>query len=250
MNFTTKTHAKAKTGISYLGSVNLSTKHKKAYDYKELTYGLYLAPAKMSGYEVCPMRTKECTSLCLNGSGHSLAYGDMINGSRIRKTKLFFEHREFFVRWMIAEIITARDKAKRLGYRFSVRLNNTSDIPPTSFYITEGGKSVNILELFPDVQFYDYTKVPNRTTLSSKYPNYDITFSYSGLNMETCEEMLKNKVRVAMVFKKVPETFMGYKVVNGDNYDMRYLDPKNVIVGLKFKVVKNRVSKNSKFVIS
>ena len=150
---------------------------------------------------------------------------------------------------MISEIESAKKKAQKLGYRFSVRLNNTSDISPESFYVIKDGKSVNILQLYPDVQFYDYTKVPKRVELTKKYPNYDITFSFSGFNMETCEDMLKNNIRVAMVFNIIPDTFMGYKVIDGDKYDMRYLDPNNVIVGLVFKRVKNKIQKSTKFVI-
>lgn len=249
MLFISKSLAKKSTGISYLGSVNMTTKHKKAYEYNELTYGLYLAPANMSGYEVCPMRSKDCTELCLNGSGMSIVYENLIYNGRILKTKLFFEHRSFFMEWMIAEIKSAKTKAEKLNYRFSVRLNNTSDISPESFYINIDGKNMNILEIFPDVQFYDYTKVPKRIELMKKYPNYDVTFSYSGYNLEVCENMLKNDVRVAMVFTKVPETFMGYDVIDGDDYDMRYLDPKNVIVGLKFKRVKTKLTNQIKFVI-
>lgn len=252
MLFLSKRNAKIITNIAYLGSVNLTTKHHKAYNYNELVYGLYLAPANMSGYEVCPMRSKECTQLCLNGSGMGILYPSMINKSRIKKTKLFFENRTFFMEWMIEEIKSAKAKAERLGYRFSVRLNNTSDISPESFYIFKDGKNMNILELFPDVQFYDYTKVPKRVELMKKYHNYDVTFSYSGFNMEVCEDMLKNNVRVAMVFKNVPESFMGYEVIDGDAYDMRYLDPNNVIVGLKYKTLKeskNRLADKSKFVI-
>lgn len=249
MLFTTLTTAKKLTNLSYLGSVNKSVKHQKAYDYNELTYGLYLAPANLSGYEVCPMRSDECTALCLNGSGYALRYENYIFKSRIKRTKLFFEHRNFFMNWMIHEIKTAKNKAEKLGYKFSIRLNNTSDISPESFYVYIDGKKQNILEIFPDVQFYDYTKVPKRVELMKKYPNYDVTFSFSGFNMETCETMLKNNVRVAMVFKNIPETFMGYNVINGDHYDMRYTDPKNVIVGLKFKTVKNKFNHDTKFVI-
>jgi hypothetical protein len=230
----------------------MTTKHVKAYQYNELVYGLYLAPAKLSGYEVCPMRSNECTELCLNGSGMSVIHEDHVNYSRIKKTKLFFEHREFFMDWLIAEIETVRKKAEKLGYRFSIRLNNTSDISPESFYINKDGKSVNILQLYPNVQFYDYTKVPKRIELTQKYPNYDITFSYSGFNMDTCIKMLSNGIRVAMVFKNVPETFMEFKVIDGDEYDMRYLDPNNVIVGLKYKKLKaekNKLLQTFKFVI-
>lgn len=132
MEFKNKAQAKRETGINYLGSVNLTTKHAKAYKYDELTYGLYLAPAKMSGYEVCSMRTAECTALCLNESGMNRMNmnDEMINNSRIQKTKLFFEEKDFFMDWMISEIKSAKLKADKLGYRFSIRLNNTSDLSP------------------------------------------------------------------------------------------------------------------------
>jgi hypothetical protein len=243
--------AKKSTGLSYLGMVNNSTKHEKAYKFDELVYTLYLAPAKMSGYEVCPMRTKECTLLCLNESGRNKmdTHKNTINNSRIKKTKLFFEEREFFMKWLIDDIAIAKKKAEKLGYHFSVRLNNTSDISPESFYLSIDGVNKNILEIFPDVQFYDYTKVPNRMRLKEKYKNYDLTFSFSGENMEECFKMLFNHTRVAMVFDKVPEEYKGYKVIDGDQYDMRYRDEPNVIVGLKFKRVRNKLDKKYKFVI-
>lgn len=253
MIYTTKAEAKRLTGISYLGSVNMTTKHQKAYKYDELTYSLYLAPAKMSGYEVCPMRTKECTKLCLNESGmNSMTQktkGDVINESRIKKTKLFFEHREFFVNWLIDEIYSAKLKAEKLGYHFSVRLNNTSDLPPTLFQVTYKGEKRNILEIFPMVQFYDYTKVYNRIELVKKYKNYDLTFSFSGSNFTECTKALENKIRVAVVFKELPKTFWNKKVIDGDLYDMRYRDKKNIIVGLKYKRVRNKLETTNKFVI-
>jgi hypothetical protein len=251
MEYTTKAQAKRLTGISYLGSVNLTTKHQKAYKYNELTYSLYLAPAKSSGYEVCPMRSEECTLLCLNESGMNTMNmnGDKINQSRIKKTKLFFEHREFFVNWLIDEIYTAKKRADKLGYKFSVRLNNTSDITPESFYVTYKGEKRNVLEIFSNTQFYDYTKVPKRIELLKKYKNYDLTFSFSGYNSVDCVSMLNNGVRVAVVFKKVPDTFWGRKVIDGDAYDMRYYDEKDIIVGLKYKRVRNKLDDNYKFVV-
>jgi hypothetical protein len=205
----------------------------------------------MSGYEVCPKRNEECTSLCLNESGMNRidVKENRINESRIKKTKLFFEEREFFVNWLIDEISITKKKAENLGYKFSVRLNNTSDISPELFYTTIDGKKKNLLEIFPDVQFYDYTKVYNRIKLTKKYSNYDLTFSFSGYNFEECIESLNNDVRVAVVFKKVPEKFWGYKVIDGDKYDMRYKDSTNVIVGLKFKTVRNKIKEQYKFVV-
>lgn len=249
MEFTTIARAKKQTGLSYLGSVSKTVKHKKSLKYGEMTYSLYLSPANTSGYEVCPGRTAECTRFCLNESGMNKMVqnnrGDVINASRIKKTRLFFEHREFFMKWMIAEISTANRKAQDLGYTFSVRLNNTSDISPLDFRLGEE----NILEIFPNTKFYDYTKVRDRISLPKKYPNYDLTFSYTGHNWNTCQEMLKSKINVAVVFKAVPASYNLYKVIDGDRYDMRYMDKKGVIVGLKFKQVRNKLNSNVKFVV-
>jgi hypothetical protein len=77
-----------------------------------------------------------------------------------------------------------------------------------------------------------------------KYKNYDVTFSYSGTNIDECTKALDKKVRVAVVFKGLPTTFWNRKVIDGDQYDMRYYDRKNVIVGLKFKVVRKKLVKN------
>ena len=243
------TQARRVAGFSYLGSISTTVKHKKSIKYGELTYSLYLAPAKTSGYEVCPGRTAECTKLCLNESGMNTMTqnikGDVINNSRITKTRLFFEDREFFMHMMIAEIRSGITRAKKLGYTFSVRLNNTSDISPLDFKLD--GK--NILELFPDIMFYDYSKVPGRVELMKIYKNYDITFSYTGYNLTLCEEMLLNKIKVAVVFKHVPNTFMGYPVIDGDAYDMRYKDIEAKIIGLKYKKVRAKLTTDIKFVV-
>jgi len=249
MKFSNPTEARRQTGVQYLSSVSKTYKHEKSLKYGELTLSLYLAPARMSGYEVCAGRTEECTILCLNQSGKNIGpqkvKGDFINDSRVIKTKLFFEHREFFVDWLINEIDAAKRKSERMGYKLSIRLNNTSDLSPILF--AKNGK--NILEMYPNIQFYDYTKIPNRVKLMERYPNYDVTFSYTGYNLSKCQEMLLNKVRVAVVFKNVPEEFLGYPVIDGDAYDMRYKDDKAVIVGLKYKTVRNKLKSNFKFVV-
>jgi hypothetical protein len=251
MEFKSISQAKRLTGLSYIGMVNNSAKHEKAYHYNEMVYTIYLAPADTSGFEVCPGRTKECSTACLNMSGRNKMVSDMnhIERSRITKTRLFFEHREFFVKWVSEEIERAQIKARALGYRFSVRLNNTSDISPEDFYMTVLDYKVNLLEWFPEVQFYDYTKVPTRINLLEKYPNYDLTFSYSGRNEIFIRALLKGGFRVAIVFKEVPETFWGYPVVNGNDYDMRYLDPRNIIIGLPYKKVRNQLVSTNTFVI-
>jgi len=251
MKFTTIGNAKKVTGLSYLGSVASSSKIAKGLKFNEMTYILYLAPAEQSGYNTCPGSTEECRTACLTESGHNRidVKKNAINKARIAKTKLFFEHREFFMSWLIVEITKAKIEADTKGYNFSVRINGTSDISLESFRLN--GK--NILQIFPLIQFYDYTKVANRFKLAEKYPNYDLTYSFSGYNMLQSMELLQSdKGRVAMVFegKVLPKTFMGIEVIDGDEYDMRYYDAKNVIVGLKFKKVRNKIdTANNKFII-
>lgn len=252
MKFKSIAEAKRQTGLSYLGSVNLSAKHQKNYDMGEMVYALYLAPAEMSGYNVCPKSNAECRFLCLNESGQNKIQTktNNINKARIIKTKLFFEEREFFMQWLIADIKASKLKADKTFHKFSIRLNNTSDINPEQFQLLVDGKMKNILEIFPDIQFYDYTKVDNRKKLLDKYKNYDITFSYDGYNWDICEKMINDNIRVAVVFKKeLPLNWNGIEVINGDLYDVRYHDEKNVIVGLKFKQVRNKLQSNMKFVV-
>ncbi len=251
MKFTTIGNAKKLTGLSYLGSVASSSKIAKGLKYNEMTYILYLAPAEQSGYNVCPGSTAECREACLTESGHNRidVKKNAINKARIKKTKLFFEHREFFMGWLVAEISKAKADAIAKGFTFSVRLNGTSDIQPTLFKFN--GKV--IFDIFNEVTFYDYTKVANRFKLLDKYSNYDLTYSFSGYNMLQSLELLENnKGRVAMVFegKQLPISFMGYKVIDGDAYDMRHLDETGVIVGLKFKFVRTKIdTAHNKFII-
>ena len=235
-------------GFNYLGGLKKSAKMMKSYNHNVATYCVYLAPANMAGrtkkgtrINVCPM-SQHCKELCLNSAGHNkadiLANGkenvreSLINISRIKKTKLFYNDRDLYMDILIHEINRDRSYAERHGMEFSVRLNGTSDLSPE--IMKKDGK--NILEIFPDVQFYDYTKVYNRTKLMKFYPNYDITFSYDGYNWDQCEQFLNDGGKVAVVFDSEtrPKTYKGYKVIDANGYDMRYLDPKGCIMGLEF----------------
>jgi hypothetical protein len=250
LSYKNAAQSKRETGLSYIGATNSSAKILKNKKYNELTYIIYLAPANLSGYEVCPMRTPECTNACLFGSGQVIMdKTNRVVNSRIKKTEMFFTNREYFMAWVVKEIAQAKAKAEKKGMKFSVRLNGTSDLQPTLF--KHNGEV--LFKIFPDVQFYDYTKVSNRFHLVDQYQNYDLTFSYSGHNWDECEHILNNEYgRVAVVFEKnLPETYKGYKVIDGDAYDMRYVDDRGVIVGLKFKRVKNKVDKtNNAFIIA
>ena len=239
MKFTTMGNAKKITGLSYLGSVASSSKIAKGLKYNEMTYILYLAPASLSGYNVCPMSTEECRTACLTESGHNRidVKKNAINKARIKKTKLFFEHREFFMSWLVTEIEKAKSKADELGYRFSVRLNGTSDIEPTRFQ----HNGMVLFELFDDVQFYDYTKHPSRKLEGKTVGNYDLTFSFSSITPKPIS--IKgltnpNNSRVAVVFQKkedIPLSFRSWEVIDGDDTDVRHIEPKNVVVALYAK---------------
>lgn len=233
-------------GVAYLGGVSTSHKLDLSEKAGTLTFGVYLAPWNMSGYQVCA-GGQNCHEFCLNGSGQNkadeLAHGhenSKINISRIKKTRLFYENRPLFMRILIHEIKRAQKRAKTLNMPFAIRLNCTSDLSLELFKDPVTGK--NIMELFSDVNFYDYTKVSSRVKLVGKYSNYDLTFSYDGHNWNTAEKFLKAGGRVAVVFDNngpLPKKFCGYEVINGNNYDMRFLDPAGVVVGLSYHPVAN-----------
>jgi hypothetical protein len=249
---------RSKIGVSYLGGTTHSAKMKYSYNKGTMTYCVYLAPYNMSGYQVCG-KGEHCHEFCLNGAGHNkadiIANGfehSKINISRIKKTKAFYEQRETFMELLIKEIESARQSAKRKNMEFAVRLNGTSDLSPLLFCY----KGKNILEIFPDVQFYDYTKVPTRFNVSDKYSNYDVTFSFDGYNWDECEKALARNEKVAVVFEhELPTTYKKYRVINANDSDTRFLDPKGTIMGLHYHptghdyVNGKYIRPNTKFII-
>ena len=60
---------KKNLGISYLGGCN-SPKLEKSLKQNVMTYGVYLAPHTLSGYNVCP-QSDNCCKYCLHGSGRN-----------------------------------------------------------------------------------------------------------------------------------------------------------------------------------
>lgn len=252
--FTTISRAKKDSGLSYLGSVSASSKVSKNEKVLGIdTYVMYLAPSTMSGHNVCSMATTECIKGCLNTSGRAKMQRshDIMMASRIKKTNLFYSDRQYFNDWLFAEIAAAKRKSITKGNEFAVRLNGTSDLSPILFKNHTG---INILNEYPDIQFYDYSKVLNRTKLVDQHPNYSLTFSYTGYNWEECMKALDNGVNVAVVFANdLPEYFHGWPVIDGDIHDYRPLDKRGSIVGLRWKKIKNKEIndeiRNSKFVV-
>jgi hypothetical protein len=151
---------------------------------------------------------------------------------------------------LIKNIYSLIYKANKLGLIPLIRLNGTSDIKWENISFDYQGKHYNnIMELFPDLQFYDYTKIINRDNLPA---NYDLTFSYSGKSefIKYVNQAINKGMRMAVVFKdkkNIPNEFMGLNVINGDNSDIRHLDNKGVIVAL---YAKGKAKKdNSGFVV-
>lgn len=222
-----------------LSTNNTKTMKGEKLGYK--TYIMYLSPFNQNskGINVCSHASKGCAEACLFGSGFGGIYTSVEQG-RIRKTEFFLKDRLGFLTQLKFEIERAirinKDKAI-----VTFRLNGTSDLPFEKYKVFEGK---NIFELFPDVQFYDYTK--NHLRMTKELPsNYHLTFSRSETNEVKALELLNAGFNVAMVFDKLPETYKGFKVVNGDLDDLRFLDDKNVIVGLKYKKMTGKGADNT-----
>lgn len=214
-----------------------------------MTAILYLAPAKLSGFEVCPKRSKGCTAACLNTAGRGVY--QRVQDARIRKTKWYFEDRQGFMTKLVKELKAFEVYAKNLGFTPVVRLNGTSDIPWERISVTasaaryanarpsmewHGYPTWSPMQAFPDLQFYDYTKITKRAIAWAKGempPNYHLTFSLSEDNDEDAIRVLMAGGNVAVVFadKTLPDRFglphidpMDFPVIDGDADDMRFAD--------------------------
>ena len=199
-----------------------------------LSFILHLAPADLSGRNTCPKATAGCKAACLNtaGRGGMFRKGEntnMIQKARIRKTQYFYEARDYFMQDLYEDIQKGIKLATKLGLTPVFRLNGTSDLSWEKYTINDK----NLFELFPTVQFYDYTKVLGRKV--SQYKNYFLIFSKADGNDSDVAEAILQGMNVAAVFDRVPEEHMGRPVINADEHDLRFLDAKGVIAGLKAK---------------
>jgi hypothetical protein len=221
-----------------------------------MTAVLYLAPHDSSGIQLCPTANLAgCAATCLNTAGRGgMAKGsatfqtasgavlpdNAIQHARLRRTSLFHSDRSAFMAKLVSEIDAFLAKAKRSRKRPAVRLNGTSDIRFELIPVSRNGKHYpHIFAAYPRVQFYDYTKIPNRHV--SGIANYHLTFSYSGRAeyAPIVVKALRNysaDVSFAAVFNgPAPEYFLGRPVINGDETDLRFLDRAGVVVALTAK---------------
>ena len=199
-----------------------------------LTAIMHLSPINT---KICPYQDiAGCKEACLNtaGRGGIIKKGEttnVIQEARKRKTKLFLEARDIFMEYLISDITKFVRYCSNKDKLPCIRLNGTSDIQWETIKVNEQ----NIFEMFPDVQFYDYTKIPTRKV--SDYKNYHLTWSYSEAKDKYAKLFDKVPYNKAVVFrdKELPSMFKGLKVIDGDKTDMRFLDESNIVVGLKAK---------------
>lgn len=233
-------------------------KAKKGEVLGYVTAVLHLAPSDLSGVQLCALaKLARCEFPCLNTQGRggigvkgspvtfeSIQNNTQTNAvqkARLRRTHLFNTNRVLFMETLRVEIGRFCRWAMKKGLIPVVRLNGTSDIrwEAESFTTWDGTYYSDMFAYYFDVQFYDYTKIPNRDV--SHIPNYHLTFSYSAAPefMPIVHKALKhygNSINFAVVFKReLPETFMGRRVLSGDDTDLRFLDEAGVVMGLVAK---------------
>ena len=190
---------------------------------------IYLAPDDLADGKrtLCPFAKKAgCSEACLNTAGHGKFSN--VQQARIRKSLLFLNDQQEFMRQLVEDSNKFLKECDRLGKKPALRLNGTSDIQWE--HIKVDGHE-NIFAMFPQIQFYDYTKIPTRKV--GHIPNYHLTWSYSEADSNYAALIKTVSNNIAVVFREaLPEVFKGFKVIDGDKHDMRFLDETQVVVGL------------------
>ena len=195
-----------------------------------LSFILHLAPSTLSGHNTCPKATPGCIAACLNtaGRGGMFKRGEttnVIQKARIRKTNYFYDDRAGFMFDLMQDIKKGIRLANKLGLEPVFRLNGTSDLSWEKYEMTEGK---NVFDVFAGIQFYDYTKVLGRKV--KHIENYHLTFSKADGNDSDVAEALLQGMSVVAVYDKIPAD-----VPSADETDLRFLDPKGIMLGLKAK---------------
>jgi hypothetical protein len=212
---------------------------------------LHLAPFNLSGFQVCAQASAGCAAACLHTAGNP-AYMAGKEKSRITKTRAYFKCRAAFLAVLVFEIAALQRKAENLGMQAAVRLNATSDLPWEVRNVTIDGESVNLMQYFHGVQFYDYTKITKRALAHARGDmpeNYHLTFSRTESNHGDVARVLAAGGNVAMVFSRQAykaamsaglnvrqwQAIGHNKIIDGDAHDYRPADARNVVVALKAK---------------
>jgi len=209
--------------MNYRLMTSENPKIHKSIAYGYLSAGLFLRPCKA----VCPHASKGCSAACLNTAGRGRF--SPVQAARQRRTDQFLSNREDFCATLCRDIESLLKAADRKKLIPCLRLNGTSDI---------AWETLGIPEKFHSLQIYDYTKIVERydAFLKGEFPkNYHLTFSRTEDNDAICQDFLKRGGNVAVVFDVIPDNWNGFAVVSGMDHDLRFTDPKGVIVGLVAK---------------
>lgn len=204
-----------------------SAKAIKADKYGYLNAIHYLAPADSAGVgNICPKASVGCKAACLGEHAGMVTLYRSVRASRRSKTIAFMRHRKVYIAALIDQIRRLVRKASRLGKPLVVRLNGSSDIVWERL-------APEIFREFPDVQFVEYTKIPSRFN-GQRPANLCLTFSRSENNEADCLRLLARGENVSVLFEGVlPASWNGYPVIDGTLHDLRHLDPRGVVVGLR-----------------
>jgi len=196
---------------------------------------MYMQPWKSAGINVCAnAEIAGCIDGCLFTAGRGAF--SKVKQSRAKKTAWFAADRDGFMAQLIVDVTKFIKYCGKQGVTPVIRLNGTSDIRWERIPV---GDYAHIFAAFPDVQWYDYTKIANRKC--DDISNYHLTFSYSAANPLYAKQVkiaMDKGMNMAVVWRSVsviPDNFMGRNVVSGDADDLRFLDPKGVMVSLYAK---------------
>lgn len=207
-----------------------NTKLQKSEHFGYKSVGLSLLPHRLADEKVdlCGGRsTSLCREFCINTSGHQSM--SKIQEFRKKKTLEFLKDRKRFLEKCSIELNYLEELANDQGLKLTCRMNMFTDVDYYKYKID--GKS--IYEKHPTIQFIEYTKHYNKL---SYLPNLHITYSYDKEYHEEALNVLKRGDNLSVIFPDIlPNEWNGYRVINGDTHDLRFLDPKNVVVGLKYK---------------
>ena len=225
-----------------------SAKAAKGVNFGYLNAIQYMSPSRSGGHgNLCSHASRHCIELCLGKySGQAAMVLDLEGGlnsvrlSRANKARLFMTDRQNYLEQIAKAIFRLIIVAQLLGLKLVIRLNGSTDIAYERIKFTWDGQRVTLFELFPTVQFVDYTKNPTRLYSPTRPANLSLTLSYSGDNITECLRALAAGHNVAVVFGTavLPDRFFGHRVISGDLHDLRHLDPRGVVVGLTPKGAK------------
>ena len=253
-------------------NIDANPKTVKGQERGYMTAILYLSPYTLAGGpNICPTaEVAGCWRTCLNVAGHGgIPTGRWLAGNvpdnavqraRLARTRLYHGSRGVFIARLLGEIYAFTRKAERKGLTPCVRLNGTSDILWERETDRDG---FTLFSNFPRVQFYDYTKLPQRLTRDLP-PNYHLSVSWSGKSAryQHAAEGLARATGAPLVvvdragFDKAGKllesawTRLGpiqaragcLEIINGDAHDLRFTDPRHSLVVLKAKGLARRES--------